>query len=120
MLLGSLVGCLGEDDDDAPSLVGDWYEGEEMIIDFKEDGSFVTEDGTGTWSTDGDTLTITYSNDPPNEFTFVIKGDWLWLRGTGSGDGDGDDNCMSLAPEAINESEWDAREDEQTPPAMCE
>jgi hypothetical protein len=120
MLLGSLVGCLGEDDDDAPSLVGDWYEGEEMIIDIKEDGSAVVSDGeTGTWSADGDTLTLTFDNDP-KEYTFVIKGDWLWLKCPGCGDGDDDDNCISLAPEAINESEWDAREDEQTPPAMCE
>ena len=113
MLLGSLVGCLGEDDD-APSLVGDWYEGEEMIIDFKEDGSFVTEDGNGTWSADGDTLTITYSDDPPNEFTFVIEGDWLWLKDLNDGD------CIELAPEALRPDDWDDRVSAQTTPSMCE
>tara|TARA_B110000881_G_scaffold92300_1_gene80968 strand:+ start:177 stop:536 length:360 start_codon:yes stop_codon:yes gene_type:complete len=108
MLLGSLVGCLGEDDD-APSLVGDWYEGEEMIIDIKEDGSAVISDGsTGTWSADGDTLTLTI-DDHIEEYTFVIKGDWLWLKDLGD-----NDSCIPLAPDAY------MQEDEQTPPAMCE
>ena len=110
MLLCSLVGCLGEDD--APSLVGDWYEGEEMIIDFKEDGSAVSDGETGTWSADGDTLTLTFENSP-EEYTFVIKGDWLWLK---SPDGD----CIELAPEALSPDDWDDRVSAQTPPAMCE
>ena len=115
MLLGSLVGCLGEDDDGDPSIVGDWYEGEEMIIHFKEDGSAVASDGeTTTWSVDSDTLILTFDDGDSEEYTFVIKGDWLWVKELGNTD------CSYFAPEAIDESEWDARKDEQTPPAMCE
>ena len=114
MLLGSLIGCLGEDD--APSLVGEWYNGEEMVFNFKEDGSFVNEDGTGTWSIDGDTLTIDYSDDPPVEHVFVIEGDWMWLKDADSNDND----CFQLSQEPIDDEEWDEIASAQTTPSMCE
>ncbi|MBL6885676.1 MAG: hypothetical protein ISR21_08340 [Candidatus Poseidoniaceae archaeon] len=103
-------------EDDAPSLVGDWYNGEEMVIDFKEDGSFVIEDGTGTWSIDGDTLTLDYPGDPPVEHVFVIEGDWMWLKDADSNDND----CFQLSQEPIDDEEWDEIASAQTTPSMCE
>ena len=114
MLLGSLVGCLGGDDDEHFSPVGVWYEAESPIIDIKKDGTFVGNEVevTGTWSTDGDTMTLT-SDTRVEEFRFVIKGDWMWVLG--------EDGCQSpFAPEAIDEDEWYDRVGEQTPPSMCE
>jgi len=110
MLLGSLVGCLGGDDDDGSPLVGTWYYVDDMVIDIKEDGSAVNTEGTGTWSTDGDTITFTF-DDVPDEYTFAIIEDWLWLM---------NDDCLPLAPETIDQDEWDDRVSEQTAPAMCE
>jgi hypothetical protein len=81
-----------------------------MVIDIKEDGSAVNTEGTGTWSTDGDTITFTF-DDGPDEYTFAIIEDWLWLM---------NDDCLPLAPETIDQDEWDDRVSEQTAPAMCE
>jgi hypothetical protein len=115
MLLASLAGCAGDDDDGA-SPVGEWWTAETMAIDFNEDGTLITGEGTsGTWSTDGDSLTWSLDNGDDEEVTFsyAVEGDWLWLKYE-------DDDCGVLSSESISEDEWDDRVSEQTPPSFCE
>jgi len=111
MLLASLAGCAG-DDDDGPSPVGEWWKGDAMIMHFIEDGSMIDGEGnSGTWSTDGDILTVTI-NDPAN-FNFAVEGDWLWIQMVD------DDDCHALHPEGISDDEYDDRVSELTPPSFC-
>ena len=111
MLLASLAGCAG-DDDDGPSPVGEWWTAETMAMDFNEDGTLIDGEGnSGTWSTDGDSLTIAL--DEEMTFSYAVEGDWLWLKLE-------DDDCHPLSSESISEDEWDGRVSEQTPPSMCE
>jgi len=114
MLLGSLVGCLGgdDDDDDGHSVVGVWYYADSPM-NLKEDGTFVAEDGTtGTWSTDGDSLTVVTDGDT-DTVLFAVEGDWLWLTKDRNGD------CTAFAPESIDEDEWEDRVSEKTLPSIC-
>ena len=112
MLLASLAGCAG-DDDDGPSPVGEWYSAEAMIMDISEDGTLIDGEGnSGTWSTDGDILTMTI-NDPAT-FNFAVEGDWMWLKLVD------DDDCHALSSESIPNDEYDDRVSELTPPSFCE
>ena len=116
MLLASLAGCAGDDDDGA-SPVGEWWTAETMAADFNEDGTLIDGEGnSGTWSTDGDSLTLSIDNGDDEELTFIyaVEGDWLWLMPVD------DDDCNVLSSESISEDEWDDRVSEQTPPSMCE
>ena len=109
MLLASLAGCAG-DDDDGPSPVGEWWAGDAMMVHFMENGTLTDGEGnSGTWSTDGGILTITI--DEANEFNFAVDGDWMWIQ---MGDG-----CYALHPEGISDEEYDDRVSEQTPPSFC-
>ena len=116
MLLASLAGCAGDDDDGA-SPVGEWWSAETMVADFNEDGTLIDGEGnSGTWSTDGDSLTLSIDNGNDEELAFIyaVEGDWLWLMPVD------DDDCNVLSSESISEDEWDDRVSEQTPPSMCE
>jgi len=119
MLLASLAGCAGDDDDRA-SPVGEWWTAETMAVDFNEDGTLIDGEGnSGTWSTDGDSLTLSIDNGDDEELTFIyaVEGDWLWLMPVD------DDDCNVLSSESISpisEDEWDDRVSEQTPPSFCE
>ena len=82
---------------------------EDMVIEFKEDGTAVTSEESGTWSTDGDTLTVIIEE--TDVFKFVILGDWLWLK-----DNAEEGECIAFAPDAMPDSEWQASAEGQTPP----
>ena len=78
MMVGLLVGVVGCGDDDNPVksnsvlLVGTWEDPEGDSWTFGPDSKYVdaTEDGNleGTWSLDGDQITITYSIDTIRDF----------------------------------------------------
>ena len=117
MLAASLAGCAG-DDDDGPSPVGEWWSAETMLMDISEDGTLIDGEGnSGTWSTDGDILTMTITavadNDPAT-FNFAVEGDWMWIKLVD------DDDCHALSSESISEDEYDDRVSELTPPSFCE
>ena len=114
MLLGSLVGCLGgdDDDDDGHSVVGVWYYADSPM-NLKEDGTFVAEDGTtGTWSTDGDSLTVVTDGDT-DTVLFAVEGDWLWVTEEKG------EECTALAPESMTSEERDGALSEKTLPSIC-
>ena len=112
MLLASLAGCAG-DDDDGPSPVGEWYSAEAMIMDISEDGTLIDGEGnSGTWSTDGGILTMTINE--ANTFNYAVEGDWMWLKLVD------DDDCHALSSESIPNDEYDDRVSELTPPSFCE
>tara|TARA_B100000482_G_C12357238_1_gene199473 strand:- start:47 stop:415 length:369 start_codon:yes stop_codon:yes gene_type:complete len=111
MLASSLAGCAG--DDDEPSPIGEWWSAETMAVDISEDGTLIDGDGnSGTWSTDGEILTMTI-NDPAN-FNFAVQGDWMWLKVV-----DDDDDCHAFSSESIPNDEYDDRVSELTPPSFC-
>ncbi len=110
MLLSSLAGCAGVDESASP--VGEWWSAETMAADISEDGILIDGDGnSGTWSTDGDLLTITI-NDPAT-FNFAVEGDWMWLKLVD------DEDCHALSSESIPNDEYDDRVAELTPPSFC-
>ena len=115
MLLGSLVGCLGGDDDEKESAspVGDWYSAEAMLIDLQEDGTLIDGEGnSGTWSTDGDILTMAI--DEANTYNYAVEEGWLWIKMV-----DDDDDCYPLQSESMTDEEREASLSEQTPPSFC-
>ena len=113
MLLASLAGCAGDDDDDS-SPVGEWYSAEAMIMDISEDGTLIDGEGnSGTWSTDGGILTMTI--DEANTFNYAVEGDWMWIKMV-----DDDDDCYALQSESMTDEEREASLSEQTPPSFCE
>ena len=113
MLLASLAGCAGDDDDDS-SPVGEWYSAEAMIVDINEDGTLIDGEGnSGTWSTDGGILTMTI--DEANTFNYAVEGDWMWIKMV-----DDDDDCYALQSESMTDEEREASLSEQTPPSFCE
>jgi hypothetical protein len=114
MLLGSLVGCLGGEltSDESASPVGEWYSAEAMVIDFNEDGSTIDGEGkSGTWSTDGDILTVTI--DETNTYNYAVEEGWLWIKMVD------DDDCYPLQSESMTDEEREASLSEQTPPSFC-
>jgi len=112
MLLASLAGCAGDDDDDS-SPVGEWYSAEAMIMDINEDGTLIDGEGnSGTWSTDGGILTMTI--DEANTFNYAVEGDWMWIQMV-----DDDDDCYALQSESMTDEEREASLSEQTPPSFC-
>ena len=111
MLLASLAGCAGDDDDSSP--VGEWYSAEAMIMDINEDGTLIDGEGnSGTWSTDGGILTMTI--DEANEFNYAVEEAWLWIKMV-----DDDDDCYPLQSESMTDEEREASLSEQTPPSFC-
>ena len=114
MIACSFAGCLGGDDDESElELIGDWYYGDVMAIEFKGDGTAVTSEENGTWAVGDDSLTVNL--DDQIVFTYAVFGDWLWLMEVGE-----DDGCTTFAPDAVPEGEWEDTVNEQTPPPMCE
>ena len=110
MVFCSLAGCLHEDKSASP--VGVWYSAETMIVDLNEDGTLIDGEGnSGTWSTDGDILTMTINEELT--FNYAVEGDWLWIRMVD------DDDCNALSSESIDEDEYDDRVSELTPPSFC-
>ena len=112
MLLASLAGCAGDDDESA-SPVGEWWKGEGMIMHIIEDGTLIDGEGnSGTWSTDGDILTLTI--DEANEFNYAVEEAWLWIKLVD------DDDCYALQSESMTNDAREASLSEQTPPSFCE
>ena len=101
MLLVPLAGCAGDENDDNP-IVGDWYMAESLLLEINQDGTAASLDENGSWSTEGDYLTL-YFEDAEPTFRFTIEGGWLWLTNSGQ------DGCMVFAPEMINEDEFEDR-----------
>tara|TARA_B100000929_G_scaffold151479_1_gene119904 strand:- start:311 stop:694 length:384 start_codon:yes stop_codon:yes gene_type:complete len=113
MLACSFAGCLGGDDagGDA-SPVGDWYSAEAMIMDINEDGTLIDGEGnSGTWSTDGDILTMAI--DESNTYNYAVEDGWLWIKMVD------DDDCYPLQSESMTDEEREASLSEQTPPSFC-
>ena len=115
MLLASLAGCAGDDDESA-SQVGEWWKGEGMIMHIIEDGTLIDGEGnSGTWSTEGDILTMTI--DEANEFNYAVEIspgiEWMWIQMVD------DDDCHALHPEGISNDEYDDRVSDLTPPSFC-
>ena len=88
MLLTSLAGCAG--DDESASPVGEWWKGDGMIMHIIEDGTLTDGEGnSGTWSTEGDILTITIDEANEDEegvhwFNYAVEIspgiEWMWLQ----------------------------------------
>ena len=116
MLLVPLAGCAGDENDDNP-IVGDWYMAELLALEINQDGTAASPDENGSWSTEGEYLTIDFG-DNVHIFRFTIEGGWLWLTNSGQ------DGCMVFAPEMINEDEFEDRKrevyEEITPEGFCE
>ena len=116
MLLVPLAGCAGDENDDNP-IVGDWYMAESLLLEINQDGTAANPDENGSWSTEGEYLTIDFG-DNVHIFRFTIEGGWLWLTNSGQ------DGCMVFAPEMINEDEFEDRKrevyEEITPEGFCE
>jgi len=110
MLLVPLAGCAGDDDDN--SIEGDWYMAELLALEINQDGTAASPDENGSWSTEGEYLTIDFG-DNVHIFRFTIEGGWLWLTNSGQ------DGCMVFAPEMINEDEFDDRKEELFPHEFC-
>ena len=113
MLACSFAGCLGGDDagGDA-SPVGEWYSAEAMLIDMNEDGTLIDGEGnSGTWSTDGDILTMAI--DESNTYNYAVEDGWLWIKMVD------DDDCYPLQSESMTDEEREASLREQTPPSFC-
>ena len=113
MLACSFAGCLGGDDagGDA-SPVGEWYSAEAMLIDMNEDGTLIDGEGnSGTWSTDGDILTLAI--DESNTYNYAVEDGWLWIKMVD------DDDCYPLQSESMTDEEREASLSEQTPPSFC-
>ena len=121
MLLTSLAGCAG--DDESASPVGEWWKGDGMIMHIIEDGTLTDGEGnSGTWSTEGDILTITIDEANEDEegvhwFNYAVEIspgiEWMWLQMLD------DDDCHALHPEGISNDEYDDRVSELTPPSFC-
>ena len=107
MMTSTLAGCTGGDPDgeeiDDNPIVGDWYMAESLELEINQDGTvWSSPDENGSWSTEGDYLHLYFENGP-HTFRFTIEGGWLWLTNSGV------DGCMVLAPEMINEDEFEDR-----------
>ena len=111
MLLVPLAGCAGDENDDNP-IEGDWYMAELLALEINQDGTAASPDENGSWSTEGEYLTIDFG-DNVHIFRFTIEGGWLWLTNSGQ------DGCMVFAPEMINEDEFDDIKEELYPHEFC-
>jgi len=112
MLLASLAGCAGDDDGDANSPIGEWWNAETMAMDFWTDGTLIDGEGnSGTWSTDGGILTLTIEE--VNEFNYAVEEAWLWIKLVD------DDDCYALQSESMTNDAREASLSEQTPPSFC-
>ena len=119
MLLASLAGCAGDDDNPSP-LVGEWWEGDTMIVHFIENGTYNESEGfRGTWSTDGDTFTIIHPGQGAVSFNFTVEGDWMWIRMLADNGTAYSGDCQAFHPEGISDDEYDDRVSELTPPSFC-
>tara|TARA_B100001741_G_scaffold80067_1_gene64895 strand:+ start:111 stop:518 length:408 start_codon:yes stop_codon:yes gene_type:complete len=118
MVFGSLAGCLdGEDDNSSP--VGEWFVGSELLVELKADGTWTADNDNGTWSVDGDMLSITSENEGDEEIQsiqFTIDDGWLWMK-ISTEDGD---MCIAYSPESMTQEEWDERMESITAPSMCD
>tara|TARA_B100000965_G_scaffold293263_1_gene251169 strand:+ start:471 stop:881 length:411 start_codon:yes stop_codon:yes gene_type:complete len=119
MVFGTLAGCLGSEDDDS-SVVGDWYMATELIVELKEDGTWTSDDGyeNGTWSVDGDMLTITSDNNDEEiqVIQFTIEDGWLWMLI----ETDDDKMCVGYSPESMTQEEWEEKMESITFPSLCD
>ena len=119
MVFGSLAGCLESDDDDS-SLVGDWYMADELIVVLKENGTWTSGDGddNGTWSVDGDMISITSDDSveeiPPAQFT--VDDGWFWMLI----ESDDDKMCIGYSPNSMTQEEWDEKMNTITFPSLCD
>ena len=112
MLLASLAGCAGDDDGDASSPIGEWWNAETMAMDFWTDGTLIDGEGnSGTWSTEGDILTMTI--DEANTYNYAVEEAWLWIKMVD------DDDCYALQSESMTNDAREASLSEQTPPSFC-
>ena len=112
MLLASLAGCAGDDDGDANSPIGEWWNAETMAMDFWTDGTLIDGEGnSGTWSTEGGILTLTIEE--ANEFNYAVEEAWLWIKLVD------DDDCYALQSESMTNDAREASLSEQTPPSFC-
>lgn len=117
MVFGSLAGCLeGEDDDSSP--VGEWFVASELLVELKADGTWTSDNDNGTWSVDGDMLSIT-SEDSDEEISpiqFTIDDGWLWMLI----ENDDDKMCVGYSPDSMTQEEWDEKMNTITFPSLCD
>ena len=122
MITMPFTGCLGSGDDDS-SLVGDWYIVSELIVEFREDGTYeaTEDDESGTWSVDGNMLSIT-TNNYNATLEFTIDGGWFWILIVEDKEGadDDDKDCVGHSPDPITQDEWDELMNTMTFPSMCD
>ena len=117
VLLLPLSGCVSEEPSE---LEGDWFFGEDLVLDFKRDGVVISyaedEEREGLWSIDGDGLLNLESDDDQLErgvLQFQVNGTWLFLYESGSTE------CVVLSKKSIENSVWYDELEALTYPSFC-
>ena len=117
VLLLPLSGCVSEEPSE---LEGDWFFGEDLLLDFKRDGVVMIyaedEEREGRWFIDGDGMLNLESDDDPTvggAAQFQVNGTWLFLYEPGSTE------CVVLSKKSIENSVWYDELEALTYPSFC-